>query len=52
MIRLGDWIAYVFVQERDDELAAEQKRQEENDIYRKQFATAANAFHNWLTETR
>ena len=41
-----------FVQERDDELAREQQRQEENDVLRKQFAQAANAFHQWLTHTR
>lgn len=40
------------IKERDDELAREQQRQEENDILRKQFAQAANAFHQWLTETR
>ena len=42
----------MWFQERDDELAREQQRQEENDILRKQFAQAANAFHQWLTETR
>jgi hypothetical protein len=40
------------LQDRDEELAAEQKRQEENDAMRKHYATAANAFHQWLTETR
>jgi len=40
------------IRERDDELAREQQRQEENDVLRKQFAQAANAFHAWLTETR
>jgi spectrin alpha len=40
------------IKERDDELAREQQRQEENDVLRKQFAQAANAFHGWLTETR
>lgn len=40
------------VQERDEELAGEQQRQEENDVLRKQFAQAANAFHHWLTDTR
>lgn len=40
------------LQERDEELAREQQRQEENDVMRKQFAQAANAFHGWLTETR
>ena len=39
-------------QERDDELAREQQRQEENDVLRKQFAQHANAFHQWLTDTR
>lgn len=40
------------IKDRDEELAIEQKRQEENDILRKQFAMAANSFHQWLTETR
>jgi spectrin alpha len=40
------------IRERDEELAREQQRQEENDLLRKQFAQAANAFHHWLTETR
>jgi spectrin alpha len=40
------------IKERDDELAREQQRQEENDLLRKQFAQTANAFHQWLTETR
>jgi len=40
------------IKDRDEELALEQKRQEENDILRKQFAMAANNFHQWLTETR
>ena len=42
----------LLLQERDEELAREQQRQEENDVMRKQFAQAANAFHGWLTETR
>lgn len=40
------------VQERDIELAKEAQRQEENDKLRKEFAKHANAFHQWLTETR
>lgn len=40
------------VKERDVELEKEEKRQEENDVLRKQFAQAANAFHSWLTQTR
>ena len=40
------------IKERDDELIKEQQRQEENDKLCKQFAQAANAFHQWLTETR
>jgi spectrin alpha len=40
------------IRERDEELAREQSRQEENDVMRKEFAKAANAFHQWLTETR
>ena len=42
----------VFSQERDADLECEERRQEENDQLRKQFAQAANAFHSWLTETR
>ncbi|PSN39855.1 hypothetical protein C0J52_21000 [Blattella germanica] len=38
--------------ERDIELAKEAQRQEENDKLRKEFAKHANAFHQWLTETR
>lgn len=34
------------------ELAKEAQRQEENDKLRKEFARHANAFHQWLTETR
>lgn len=34
------------------ELAKEAQRQEENDKLRKEFAKHANAFHQWLTETR
>jgi len=40
------------IADRDDELAREQHRQEENDVLRKKFAQAANAFHGWLTDTR
>ncbi|XP_024083018.1 spectrin alpha chain [Cimex lectularius] len=40
------------IKERDDELAKEAHRQEENDKLRKDFAKHANAFHHWLTETR
>jgi spectrin alpha len=40
------------IRDRDEELAVEQKRQEENDAMRKQYAVAANAFHQWLTDTR
>jgi len=39
-------------QERDLELAKEAQRQQENDKLRKEFAKHANAFHQWLTETR
>ena len=42
----------VLAQERDTDLEREERRQEENDQLRKQFAQAANAFHAWLTETR
>uniref|UniRef100_A0A4D5R8U1 Spectrin alpha chain n=2 Tax=Scolopendra TaxID=41364 RepID=A0A4D5R8U1_SCOVI len=40
------------IKERDTELAKEAQRQEENDKLRKEFAKYANAFHQWLTETR
>jgi len=40
------------IRERDSDLDKEEKRQEENDLLRKQFAQAANAFHGWLTQTR
>ncbi|KAK7505097.1 hypothetical protein BaRGS_00003667 [Batillaria attramentaria] len=40
------------IKERDTDLEREERRQEENDQLRKQFAQAANAFHAWLTETR
>ena len=40
------------IKERDTDLEREERRQEENDQLRKQFAQAANAFHGWLAETR
>ncbi|XP_035829060.1 spectrin alpha chain [Aplysia californica] len=40
------------IRERDNDLDKEEHRQEENDLLRKQFAQAANAFHSWLTQTR
>ncbi|XP_031333128.1 spectrin alpha chain isoform X3 [Photinus pyralis] len=40
------------IAERDIELSKEAQRQEENDKLRKEFAKHANAFHQWLTETR
>ncbi|XP_065209601.1 spectrin alpha chain isoform X2 [Planococcus citri] len=40
------------IKERDVELAKEAQRQEDNDKLRKEFAKHANAFHQWLTETR
>ncbi|GFR78865.1 spectrin alpha chain [Elysia marginata] len=40
------------IRERDSDLEKEEHRQEENDMLRKQFAQAANAFHSWLTQTR
>lgn len=40
------------IKERDDELVRERERQEDNDKLRKQFAQAANAFHQWLTDAR
>lgn len=43
----------VFVpQERELELQKEQRRQEENDKLRQEFAQHANAFHQWIQETR
>lgn len=42
----------MFLAERDVELTKEAQRQEENDKLRKEFAKHANAFHQWLTETR
>ncbi|CAB1318921.1 unnamed protein product [Coregonus sp. 'balchen'] len=39
-------------QERELELQKEQRRQEENDKLRQEFAQHANAFHQWLQETR
>lgn len=43
---------YCPLAERDVELTKEAHRQEENDKLRKEFAKHANAFHQWLTETR
>ncbi|XP_028171733.1 spectrin alpha chain-like [Ostrinia furnacalis] len=40
------------IAERDVELTKEAQRQDENDKLRKEFAKHANAFHQWLTETR
>ena len=40
------------ISERDMELLKEAQRQEDNDRLRKEFARHANAFHQWLTETR
>jgi spectrin alpha len=40
------------IKERDAELAKEEERQEGNDSMRVKYAEHANAFHNWLTETR
>uniref|UniRef100_A0A3Q3EQ15 EF-hand domain-containing protein n=1 Tax=Kryptolebias marmoratus TaxID=37003 RepID=A0A3Q3EQ15_KRYMA len=37
---------------RELELQKEQRRQEENDKLRQEFAQHANAFHQWLQETR
>lgn len=39
-------------QERELELQKEQRRQEENDKLRQEFAQHANAFHQWIQETR
>uniref|UniRef100_A0A4W5RSZ1 Spectrin alpha, non-erythrocytic 1 n=2 Tax=Hucho hucho TaxID=62062 RepID=A0A4W5RSZ1_9TELE len=40
------------IKERELELQKEQRRQEENDKLRQEFAQHANAFHQWLQETR
>lgn len=40
------------IKEREQELAREHQRQEENDKLRREFAKLANAFHAWLTNTR
>jgi spectrin alpha len=40
------------IKDRETDLHSEKKRQEENDIYRQQFATAASNFYKWLTDTR
>lgn len=48
----GDPAPLVLLQERELELQKEQRRQEENDKLRQEFAQHANAFHQWLQETR
>ncbi|PAV55545.1 hypothetical protein WR25_20353 [Diploscapter pachys] len=40
------------IREREQELAKEMGRQEDNDRLRREFAKLANSFHNWLTATR
>lgn len=40
------------IKERELELQKEHRRQEDNDKLRRDFARQANAFHQWLTETR
>lgn len=40
------------IKEREVELQKEHRRQEENDKLRREFARLANAFHQWLTDTR
>lgn len=45
-------VKHGFKQERELELQKEQRRQEENDKLRQEFAQHANAFHQWLQETR
>ncbi|CAI5455840.1 unnamed protein product [Caenorhabditis angaria] len=40
------------IKEREQELAKEHQRQEENDKLRREFAKLANSFHTWLTNTR
>ncbi|KAG8141802.1 putative Spectrin alpha chain brain-like protein, partial [Naja naja] len=39
------------IKERELELQKEQRRQEENDKLRQEFAQHANAFHQWIQET-
>lgn len=50
--QVGECMWDVCVQERELELQKEQRRQEENDKLRQEFAQHANAFHQWLQETR
>ena len=40
------------IKERDEELAGEYGRQDENDRMRVEFADLANSFHKWLADTR
>eukprot|EP00042_Codosiga_hollandica_P029214 m.159345 g.159345 ORF g.159345 m.159345 type:complete len:2437 (+) comp53015_c0_seq1:84-7394(+) len=40
------------IQDRDNDLVAEEERQKENDELRKSFAKHANEFSGWLTQTR
>ena len=40
------------IKEREAELQKEHRRQEDNDKLRREFARQANAFHQWLTDTR
>jgi spectrin alpha len=40
------------IKEREVELQKEHRRQEDNDKLRREFARQANAFHQWLTDTR
>ncbi|TKR73840.1 hypothetical protein L596_021099 [Steinernema carpocapsae] len=40
------------IKEREAELQKENRRQEDNDKLRREFAKEANAFHHWLAETR
>merc|ERR1712079_47258 len=40
------------IKDRENELAKEAIRQEDNDKLHKEFAKHANAFHGWLTDTR
>lgn len=46
----SQWLS--ILQERELELQKEQRRQEENDKLRQEFAQHANAFHQWIQETR
>ena len=45
-------VPFTFVQDRENELEKEARRQDYNDELRQTFAEKANTFHKLLTETR